>query len=126
MQAGAVVDARSISGTPLAVAIRRNNREVAQLLLDNGAKISNVSEGLQIPKWMNTIVAKRQNVKRGLLAFIGVLRKRVAVSGSGTEFTGGRLPRDVVWLMGRWVWSTRFHERWAVAIPDTASRCHLQ
>ena len=78
----------------------------------------NVDEDVRIPHWMNAIITKRQNVKRGLLVFIGVLRKRFAVSGGGTEYTRGRLPRDVVGVISRWAWSTGFDGRWEGAVSE--------
>ena len=101
IQTGAELEERNNYGdTPLVVAIENKKDDVAELLLDKGAKMSNVHEGVQIPDWMNAIVTKRQSVRRSLTAFIGVLRKRFAVSGGGTEYTRGRLPRDIVWLFG--------------------------
>src|SRR3990167_5205565 len=95
IRAGAELDARSNNGsTPLAHAIHYDSLGAAELLLDMGAQMSNVNENVEIPDWMNIIVARRQNVKQGLLAFIGVLRKRFVVSGGGTVYTRGRLPRD--------------------------------
>ena len=41
------------------------------------------------------IITKRES----LLTFIGVLRKRFAVSGAGTEHIRGRLPKDVVRML---------------------------
>ena len=128
IQARAEVDARSNYGnTPLASAILWNKHDVAELLLDKGAKINNIKI-TKIPDWMKSIVIKRENVKRSLTTFIGVLRKRFTLSGGGwnTEYTRGRFPLDLVRLLGRLVWATRFDERWATAIPETASRCHLQ
>ena len=113
IQAGAEVDARNAFGsTPLALAIHYKKRDAAELLFDKGARMSNIHEDVKIPDWMNTIISKRQNVRRSLTTFIGVLRKRFAVSGCGTEYTKGRLPRDVVGVISRWVWSTRFDGRW--------------
>ena len=90
IQAGAELDALTNDGTtPLAVAIRNNKPDVAELLLDKGAKMSNVHKRVKIPDWMNSIVTKRQNVRRSLITFIGVLRKRFAVSGGGTEYKRG-------------------------------------
>ena len=91
-------------------------------MLDKGAKVNNVNKVIRIPDWMNGIVAKRQNVKRGLLTFIGVLRKRFAVSGGGTEYSQGRLPRDVVGVISRWAWTTRFDGRWQDALPETGKK----
>ena len=116
IQAGAELDARDGFGyTSLAQAISWDNHDVAEVLLDKGAKMSNVHERVQIPDWMNAIITKRQNVRRSLTTFTGVLRKRFAVSGGGTEYTRGRLPRDVVGVILKWVWSTRFDGRWADA-----------
>ena len=113
IQAGAELDARDKYGyTPLASAIDSNKHDAAELLLDKGAKVSNVHDGVEIPDWMNVIVAKRQNVKRGVLMFMAVLRKRFTVSGVGTEHIRGRLPLDIVRLLGRCVWGTRFDKRW--------------
>ena len=119
MQTGAELEERNNYGdTPLVVAIENKKDDVAELLLDKGAKMSNVDEDVRIPHWMNAIITKRQNVKRGLLVFIGVLRKRFAVSGGGTEYTRGRLPRDVVGVISRWAWSTRFDGRWEGAVSE--------
>ena len=118
IQASAELDARNNNNngmTPLAYAILYDEPDVAEFLFDKGAKVSNVHQRVQIRNWMNASVAKRQNVKRGLLAFIGVLRKRFAVSGGGTEYTRGRLPRDVVGVISKWAWTTRFDGRWVDA-----------
>src|SRR3990167_5607734 len=119
MQTGAELEERNNYGdTPLVVAIENKKDDVAELLLDKGAKMSNVDEDVRIPRWMNAMITKRQNVKRGLLTLIGVLRKRFAVSGGGTEYTRGRLPRDVVGVISRWAWSTRFDGRWEGAVSE--------
>ena len=121
IQAGAALDARNNHGsTPLALAIRYDKPDVAELLLDKGAKMTN--EDSVIPDWMNAIIAKRQSVKRSLITFIGVLRKRFAVSGGGTEYTRGRLPRDVVGVISRLAWSTRFDGTWEDAVPETVNK----
>ena len=120
IQARAELDERTKNGeTLLAYALINDKPDTAELLLDKGVKMSNVSKGVQIPSWMNAIVTKRQSVRRSLTTFIGVLRKRFAVSGGGTEYTRGRLPRDVVGVISRWAWSTRFDKRWEGAVPET-------
>lgn len=98
----------SFDNTPLAWAINWNKPDA------QGAKMSNLPKWLQIPDWVQGIVTKRQNLRRSLTSFTGVLRKRFVVSGGGTELIRGRLPRDVVGLLGRWVWMTRFDRRWHV------------
>ena len=95
---------------------------MGEFLLDKGAKLSNVREGVQIPDWINALITKRQNVKRRGLTWIGVLRKRFAVSGGGTEYTRGRLPRDVVGLLGEYIWRTRFDKTWEGAVPETVKK----
>ena len=123
IRAGAELDARSNYGyTPLVSAIKFNKPDVAELLLDKGAKISNVHERVEIPNWMNAIIAKRQNVVQSLTTFTGVLRKRFTVSGGGTEYTRGRLPRDVVGVISRWAWSTRFDRRWEGAVREKVKK----
>ena len=110
IQAGAELDARNNEGdTPLVRAINNDKRDVAEFLFDKGAKMSNVRA---IPDWMKAIVTKRRKVKRGVLMFMAVLRKRFTVSGGGTEHIRGRLPLDIVSLLGRCVWGTRFDKRW--------------
>src|SRR3990167_6610083 len=127
IQAGAELERRSknFHETPLSYAIGWNEPDVAELLLDKGAKMSNVHKYTEIPDWMNTIIAKRNNVKRSLTTFIGVLRKRFAVSGGGTEYTRGRLPRDVVGVISRWAWTRRFDKRWEGVVPETVNELKL-
>src|SRR3990167_3533248 len=122
IQAGAELDAHVNNGyTPLARTIHNVKPDVAELLLEKGAKMSNVQ--VLIPDWMSAIVIKRQNVIRSLPTFIGVLRKRIAVSGGGTEYTRGRLPRDVVGVISRWAWTNRFDKRWEGAVvPETVKK----
>ena len=123
IQAGAKLEARNQHGdTPLSLAIHLDKHGVAELLFDKGAKMSNVHEDVKIPNWMNAVISNRQNVRRSLTTFIGVLRKRFLVSGGGTEYTRGRLPRDVVGVISRWVWSTRFDGRWQDALPETVEK----
>ena len=126
IQAGAEVDERDNDGcTPLARAITNNKPGIAELLLDKGAKMRGVHEDVEIPDWMNVIIAKRQNVVRSLTTFTGVLRKRFTISGGGTEYTRGRLPRDVVSVISRWAWTTRFDKRWEDAMLETVKKLKL-
>jgi hypothetical protein len=110
--------------TPLALAIRYNHPDVAELLFDEGARITNVKEGVEIPKWMKAILTKRQNVRRSLITF-SVLRKRFTISGGGTEYTRGRLPRDVVGVISKWAWTTRFDKSWEGAVPEKVKKLKL-
>jgi hypothetical protein len=83
-------------------------------LLDAGAKISNVHKGVEVPDWVEAIVAKRRNVVASLRVFIGVMRKRYNVEG---QHIGNRLPRDLVVLISKHLWSTRLDERWSTEAP---------
>ena len=126
IQAGAVLEARDNKGnTLLSSAIRFNKHDVAELLFDEGARITNVKEGVYIPKWMKAILTKRQNVRRSLTTFSGVLRKRFTISGGGTEYTRGRLPRDVVGVISKWAWTTRFDKSWEGAVPEMVKKLKL-
>ena len=120
IRAGAELDTRNKKNglTPLARAIGSNKRDIGEFLLDEGARITNVKEGVEIPEWMKAILTKRQNVRRSLTTFIGVLRKRFTISGGGTEYTRGRLPRDVVGVISRWTWGTGFDGRWEGAVSE--------
>ena len=80
-------------------------------LLDAGAKISNVHKDVMIPDWAEVMVAKRKNAVASLRVFIGVMRKRYNVEG---QHIGNRLPRDLVVLISKYLWSTRFDERWSI------------
>src|SRR3990167_5501690 len=123
IRAGAELDERNNYGyTPLALAICNNWHDIAEVLFDEGARITNVKEGVEIPKWMKAILTKRQNVRRSLTTFIGVLRKRFTISGGGTEYTRGRLPRDVIGVISRWAWSTRFDRRWEGAVVEKVKK----
>lgn len=102
--------------TPLADAIIKDRMSCAELLLDKGAKMDNVRE---IPVWLKEMAAKRSNAKKGSLAFVGVLRKRFRVFGGGTELIGGRLPRDLVGLLGEYLWATRLDNRWKFGNNNT-------
>lgn len=120
IRAGANIEERNKGGyTPLAEAIHEDHPDFAEMLLDFGAKISNVHEKIRAPNWMNGIVKKRQNVKRGILTFIGVLRKRISISCATTRHIGNRLPRDVVNLLSKCVWKMRFDPRWLWTVPET-------
>lgn len=78
--------------------------------------MTNISKRVEVPDWMNGIITKRRNVKGGLVAFIGVLRKRFVVGGAGRELIGGKLPLDLVRVLSKWIWITRFDARWGMEL----------
>jgi hypothetical protein len=98
--------------TPLAYAFHYKRLGCAERLLDGGAKMSNVEKNIEIPDWMETIIIKRKNAIRSIGVFIGVMRKRFEIQG---QHIGNRLPRDVVGLLGSYLWDTRLDDRWITA-----------
>lgn len=123
LRAGAKVDVLSSYGyTPLARAIYFNNRDCAELLLDAGATMENVHQDVEIPEWMDALLRKREAVKRGLLTFLGVMRKRFEVPHGGMEHMGDRLPRDMVSMLSAYVWNTRLDSRWMLEGDDEQNK----
>ena len=117
VRAGAIIDQRNKDGsTPLAVAIHRNKVDCAEYLLDAGAKTSDVHN--DIPAWMTDIIRKRQKVKQTALTLIGVLRKRFSIKWTASEHIAQRVPRDIVNLLSKCVWNTRFDARWKGDGPE--------
>lgn len=92
--------------------INQGDKVCSELLFNAGAKIINVSTHIEIPPWMDLIIAKRAKVKRTVWALIGVLRKRFALV-RGMEHYGNRLPRDLVKIIAIHAWNTRLDHRWA-------------
>jgi ankyrin repeat protein len=101
--------------TALTFAIGNNHRGSAERLLDAGAKMSNVKKSVKIPDWVESIITKRKNAIRSIGVFIGVMRKRFEIQG---QHMGNRLPRDVVGLLGNYLWETRFDEKW-ITMPSS-------
>lgn len=85
--------------TVLAYAILFERRWTAEILLDAGAKVSNVSK-IDIPTWIHDKAAKRRNAVACTFAFLGILRKRVGVC------------KDMSTLLAQFLWSTRFNKNW--------------
>lgn len=95
------VDARNNEGkTPLADAIKHNKPDAVELLIDKGAKITNIHEEVEIPNWVNRLLETRRKVIRANLVFYGVLRKRQKIG------------KDMSGQVSRFLWSTRFSEEW--------------
>lgn len=104
--------------TPLAKAIAYNEPQCAELLMDAGAKLDNVHKDINIPSWVRVLISKRQNVRRTLLVFMGVLRRRFTVQGRATSHIGGHLPRDIVGELAFHVWATRLDPQWIPAAEE--------
>jgi hypothetical protein len=78
LDAGAIIDMASTkgySGTELYYAIRDDQKDVVQTLIDRGAKLSNVklNEDLpMIPKWVNAIIELRLQCQVAAIVIIGI------------------------------------------------------
>jgi ankyrin repeat protein len=108
--------------TPLAWAIVQTHLDVAEFLLHSGAKMSNVKSRHKIPDWMKRIVSKRKNVILSTFTLKALLRKRFKVPGAEGAFLNGRPPKDVVDLVGFYVWATRLDPKWGEASEDGLRR----
>lgn len=102
LAAGVEIDTFNKYGaTPLCKSIIHEQYDAVEFLLYAGAKMSNVRQNINIYE-IHQLVAKRQKVMRSTLVVKGVLRKRFK----------GRVSRDIVNLMGLYVWKTRLHQDW--------------
>lgn len=97
---GAQVESINIyKKTPLADAIAMGNIPAVHLLLDAGAKISNVV--ITIPKCIQDIVHTRSRAKHIIVTFFA-LNKRTK-----------RIHKDLTNVIGAMIWETRRDEVWA-------------
>jgi ankyrin repeat protein len=109
IRAGAELNGQGDEGcTPLGYTIGYDFRGSTEILLDAGAKLSDVHV---IPDWVETIIAKRKNVVASLRVFIGVMRNRFETEG---PHVGNRVPKDLLKLLMAMLWSTRLDEEWEV------------
>jgi len=99
--------------TPLSDAVMYSRPNVAEYLLHSGAKmIENIRPNLKIPYWMNQIMTKRKRAIHSTLILKGVLKKRFKVVGAEAAYLNGRIPKDMINLVGLHVWSTRLDPKW--------------
>lgn len=105
--AGADVDAKDEFGrTSLELAIACGNIACAECLLDAGAKLCNLRQPLATPEWFARMVSKRARCMDSCRALYGVLRMRWRTSN------GTRVPRDMINVLTRLLWTTRRDVRW--------------
>lgn len=96
------------NNTALSNAIHNGWGGCAERLLDRGAKINLAQLRFQ-PPWWQRIVAKHSNVRRSVLAFVGVLRKRRVFP------LQLRVPKDMVNVLSDLIWRNRFDPLWTHA-----------
>jgi ankyrin repeat protein len=111
LDAGAMVDATDKDDrTPLHCAIRYNSDDVAKLLLDRGAKVSNVKLDFfvpEIPSRIGLFVESRTNCRCATVIVIGVHKfRRTIVTGNNDI--------NVLRLIGKHVWASRMDGVWNV------------
>lgn len=109
IRAGALVDRKNkLGSTPLEYAVQYSALEVAEYLLESGARVSNFG-GLHrssFPPWFAHMMRKRKRCLDSARALYGVLRKRWRLSD------GTRVPRDMINVLAQMVWATRRDSRW--------------
>ena len=117
--AGAERDRPNNGGfTSLSYAIIYNRPNFAEFYLHSGAKMSNVNPTIEIPDWMNQLVSKRKSAILSTFTLKGILRKRVKIPGAEASFLNGRPPKDIINLIGLYVWSTRLDPAWGGSSGD--------
>lgn len=94
--------------TPLADAIAMGNIPAVHLLLDAGAKISNVV--IAIPKFIQGIIRKQSSVKHIIVTFFA-LNKRTKM-----------IHKDLTAMIGAMIWETRRDEVWAATPASGGGR----
>lgn len=107
VNAGAAVDRPSDNGnTPLAMSISvddisgiRVPENVVEFLLNSGAKVAKFPRSFKLPDWLHRVVAKRRCVMFATRVLKGVLKKL-------------HIPKDMVNVMGFYVWNTRADKEW--------------
>lgn len=104
--------------TPLHMAIEFNRRECAAMLINAGAQLEAVQrdKGVpRIPMWASALASRREACRAASIAVVGLLHHSRLIGGNG---------KDVLRLIGRMVWQSRFleGEKWGHA----AKRCVVQ
>jgi hypothetical protein len=119
LDAGAIIDASHATedsiDTPLYWAIHKGHVALAKLLIDRGAKVSNVKldEYLPaIPNWVNIFIESRSNCQFVSIVIIGIHKYRL------TTVTGNN-DINVLRLVSKHIWSTRMDDVWVDAAIET-------
>lgn len=116
LDAGSVVDARSeFDHTSLKTALINDQRAVTKLLLEYGAQMSNVNMK-PIPHWAVVFVECRDACRETSRALLELARRRSPVIGGNN--------RDVLGLIAKIVWHSRYDESWVTSRPRKVKRCN--
>jgi hypothetical protein len=113
LDAGAMVDARNNFGsTPLYCDLQSlfpNHVAVAQLLVDRGAKVSNVilDKFVQaIPDWITAFIESRSNCRIVAIAIIGIHKYHRTTVTCNNDI-------NVLRLIAKHIWSMRMDDVWS-------------
>jgi ankyrin repeat protein len=100
---GVVVDATDAYGwTPLLCAIDSERVHVTRILIDRGAKVSNVKLP-SIPDWVTTFIESRSNCRFVSIVIIAIHKyRRTTVTGNNDI--------NVLRLISKHIWSTRMDD----------------
>lgn len=123
LEYGAKIDTFTDYGkTPLFFAIQSDQRELAAVLYDRGAKIENVRVGhrdkrdrykiVLIPSWMRQIEHGRFSCEDATCAWLLIVNRRFRHRGQ-VCITPGCICYDLGILIAKEVWSTRLSNNWA-------------
>jgi len=113
VNANASIEAIDAFGlTPLARSIKCNQHYCVQHLLYSGAKLRKVNRSIKYTPVIQRIIMKRKRAIHSTRILKGVLRMRFKVDGAEGAYLNGRIPKDVVNLVGSHVWSTRLDDEW--------------
>jgi ankyrin repeat protein len=109
LDGGAIVDPEGCGGrTPLQRAIFFNHVDVAHLLVDRGAKVSNVKlECLPaIPDWIDNFIASRSRCRSVAIVIIAIHKHHRTHSTCNNDI-------NVLQIIGKHIWSTRMDDVWS-------------
>jgi hypothetical protein len=105
LDAGASIDIANDDGfTPLHRAIHNRRYDVAQLLIDYGAKLSNVLLGTDvqaIPHWIHSLLVSRSNCRNAAIIIVGIHKYHY------TKVTGNN-DINVMKLISKFIWSSEW------------------
>jgi len=104
--------------SPLHWAIRNNHKECARLLINSGARISNVvlDNFLPcIPDWAHQIVANKEACRSSARLLMGLYRKRRVAVFKGNGY-------DAIYIIARILWGARMDGAWERVAEDAKTR----